>query len=521
MERPCLQLHETIKFAAYRQNLVQTSKASGGSDVIESFRPDLEVMTFNIGGTKFQTSRRSLLAIPNTKLADIDMHRTQYPMIKGAYWFDKNPTVFAAILDCLRNGALHVPDGICTSAFLHEMCYWQIPKSYIASCCLSKVAASSSEKEAADVVWKEMIDEDPDRFSKQLPFLTGVRKLQMQAWLFLEYSNYSTPALIWAILYNIVLVLSIVLQGLETCSIFQEDIPIDNNSYTSQALTTNPVTTVTRSECPNTIDKPQEARRPLRFFFYVNISMISFFIVELLLRFFIAPSKRSFFSCPYNIIDFITNVLLTVMLVVENTCENSKKPACTYIKYIAGLCKVMRVIRIMKLSRCFAGLKVLLLVFRRSFYELLTLMSFLLVGMLMFSTMIYYAELHSGSRMSNVPLAYWWSLVTMTTVGYGDYYPTTAPGYVIAIMCAICGIIITGLAIPILGNNFAKYYDLVASCKAKMLGKEERADPNYPRPAIVENGNLVYQKENVRKNTQYANNSFSMMVSETNGAGLH
>jgi hypothetical protein len=79
------------------------------------------------------------------------MYRAQYPKIKDAYWFDKNPAVFAAILDCLRNGALHVPDGICTSAFLEEINYWQVPKSYIASCCLAKVAACSSDKEAAEV----------------------------------------------------------------------------------------------------------------------------------------------------------------------------------------------------------------------------------------------------------------------------------------------------------------------------------------------------------------------------------
>jgi hypothetical protein len=279
----------------------------------------------------------------------------------------------------------------------------------------------------------------------------------------------------------------------------------------------------TQPECPSPATKPKEvvAYRPMHFFFYINITMISFFIVELILRFIIAPSKKPFISCLYNIIDIITNVLLTVMLVVHGKCENSKHPACTYIKYMAGICKVMRVIRIMKLARCFAGLKVLLLVFRRSFYELLTLMSFLLVGMLMYSTMIYYAELHSErGTFPNVPLAYWWSLVTMTTVGYGDYYPTTAPGYIIAIMCAISGIIITGLAIPILGNNFAKYYDLVASYKAKTTESYESIIPDDPGPSIVENGNLVYQNQNVR-NSQNENSSFTMMVSETNGAGLH
>jgi hypothetical protein len=41
-----------------------------------------------------------------------------------------------------------------------------------------------------------MTDDDPDKFAKLLPILTGVRKFKIQAWLFLEYPNYSTPALV-------------------------------------------------------------------------------------------------------------------------------------------------------------------------------------------------------------------------------------------------------------------------------------------------------------------------------------
>ena len=60
--------------------------------------------------------------------------------------------------------------------------------------------------------------------------------------------------------------------------------------------------------------------------------------------------------------------------------------------------------------------------------EIILLMLLIAVGTLIFSTLIYFSEFGQEEDFDNIPIGFWWSIVTMTTVGYGDKTPKSAWG---------------------------------------------------------------------------------------------
>merc|ERR1740121_1202819 len=59
-----------------------------------------------------------------------------------------------------------------------------------------------------------------------------------------------------------------------------------------------------------------------------------------------------------------------------------------------------------------------------------------------------------------IPSAFWWSLTTMTTVGYGDCYPMSLLGKLLSVFAMIGGGIVLALPITVIGSNFAKMVEM-------------------------------------------------------------
>ena len=65
---------------------------------------------------------------------------------------------------------------------------------------------------------------------------------------------------------------------------------------------------------------------------------------------------------------------------------------------------------------------------------------------------------YEQSPYDSIPTSFWWCLVTMTTVGYGDVVPTQPLGKILAAIVMIFGIVVIALPITVIGSNFSSIY---------------------------------------------------------------
>jgi hypothetical protein len=114
------------------------------------------------------------------------------------------------------------------------------------------------------------------------------------------------------------------------------------------------------------------------------------------------------------------------------------------------------VFRIFRLIKHVPGLWILVYTLKASFGELILLFCFMWVGILVFSSLIYFAE--ERDNIESIPHAFWWAIITMTTVGYGDMYPVTGLGKLVGSLCAMSGLLMIGFSVPALVNNFMLFY---------------------------------------------------------------
>lgn len=199
-------------------------------------------------------------------------------------------------------------------------------------------------------------------------------------------------------------------------------------------------------------------------FFVVETICICWFCFELLVRFLCSPSKTRFFKDVMNTIDFFAIIPYFVTLGTEVAKDKGAQPSVSLA--LIRVIRLVRVFRIFKLSRHSKGLQILGQTLKASLRELALLIFFLFIGVILFSSAAYFAEAdRPGTAFTSIPEAFWWAVVSMTTVGYGDMYPGTVGGKLVGSMCAIAGVLTISLPVPVIVSNFSYFYHRDMECK--------------------------------------------------------
>ena len=167
--------------------------------------------------------------------------------------------------------------------------------------------------------------------------------------------------------------------------------------------------------------------------------------------------------------------------------------------------RLARVFRIFKLGKYNEGMSLFARTLHASIPALSLLCFFVMIGVVLFGSIIFFIEGgtfrqsdlcpdgcyhrmngYSGeeeiSPFISIPYSFYWVMVTMTTVGYGDQFPQTPLGKFFTIICMLCGILTLALPITVLGSNFANEYDAMHG-KSDEEAQEvsERSEPAAKR----------------------------------------
>ncbi len=134
---------------------------------------------------------------------------------------------------------------------------------------------------------------------------------------------------------------------------------------------------------------------------------------------------------------------------------------------------VLRVFRVFKLVRYSESINMIIRVVRAQRNMLITAYLVLFIALIAASTLMFQIE-NPGQPdvFSSIPATMWWGIVTLTTVGYGDMVPMTAPGKILGGCITLLGIGIFALPAGILASGFTQ------ELRRKMTGEgKEQGDP--------------------------------------------
>lgn len=318
-----------------------------------------ELIYFNVSGRSFTTTTFTLDVFPNAILGN-KKRRDDLPRTKnGEIFLNRHPDVFASVLTFYQTGIFDVPMYVNQNVFVRDVVYYGL------------------ENEARESGLRGF-----GKYIRPMPKI----KWQAQGWKLLEYPDSSIPARIVSFSSLLVIIVSIVMFCWETMPGYKN-------------LSSNHINYGTIKTLEN-----------------VEILCITYFTLELILRLFFSPNKWAFVKDILNIIDLITILPFYITLLYEEHEGISI--------YFLRAIRLARVFRVFKLSRHSNEMKILGIAVKDSVRELGVLLFFILLGVLLFSSAIYYAEnAAEGTHLDSIPGAFWWSIVTMTTVGYGDVYP--------------------------------------------------------------------------------------------------
>ncbi|XP_053383381.1 potassium voltage-gated channel protein Shaw-like isoform X21 [Mercenaria mercenaria] len=421
----------------------------------------------NVGGIRHETYKATLKKIPATRLSRLTEALANYDPVLNEYFFDRHPGVFAQILNYYRSGKLHYPTDVCGPLFEEELEFWGLDSNQVEPCCWMTYTTHRDTQDVLGILDRLDLDTDKpteDDIMKKFGWeeqhrageLNFWQRIQPKIWALFDEPYSSTSAKIIAVVSVFFIIVSILSFCLKTHP--EMRVPVLSNATTN----------ISDKNISWRLEK--QRTEPHEAFFYIECVSNAWFTFEIIIRFVVAPIKLDFLKAPVNIIDIVATLSFYLDFLLTKLKQESD---------ILEFFSIIRIMRLYKLTRHFAGLKILIHTFKASAKELVLLIFFLVLGIVVFAALIFYAEriqYNPTNDFESIPVGLWWAIVTMTTVGYGDMVPKTYVGMFVGSLCALTGVLTIALPVPVIVSNFALFYSHTQA-RSKLPKKRRRVLP--------------------------------------------
>ena len=203
--------------------------------------------------------------------------------------------------------------------------------------------------------------------------------------------------------------------------------------------------------------------------FFPELILVVLISVDFVVRLIVCPSRKRFcltLSSFLTLTCLVPTWISLIMMVFLYIVPSQITMLYLQVTQTFWLMRIIRVIAVIQMLISYKSFKVIVLAVKESAHEMLLLGVLICSGAVLFGSLAFLADINEDSLWT-IPDGIWWALITMTTVGYGDKYPISVFGKCIGVVCAMTGILIIALPIPIVANNFVQYHGLERYVKGR------------------------------------------------------
>ncbi|XP_048752081.1 potassium voltage-gated channel subfamily C member 3-like [Ostrea edulis] len=434
----------------------------------------METVKINVGGSEFETKSETLSRYPDTLLGRLSQQTEFYDNRRQCYFFDRNPDIFGPILGLYRTGTLHFPSFYCGATIKQELEFWEISPKLLAECCLQNYLQYEADLQTTQTL-KQAFEEYELDYTDEECRTSNIKRILRKIWLTLEEPSSSRLAKVFNYGFLVVVTFSMITFVLGAHPSFRKE----ELSYSSLLfiIAYRDIRFFKEINLQNPKEVMLGTSLPIETLRHCEMSVSTFFTVELIFHFASCPRRGRFFRSPLNVIDLLLVVAMWVTFALEQDLEflvTNYELVQFYLVMKSLL--VLRLFRVFRLMKLYSGLRIMIMSVRASIRDLLLLSMSFLVASLFFASFIYYAEFYVSDTFSDIFIGIWWSVITMTTVGYGDMYPKSTFGYMVGGVCAFSGMLILAMPVAILATNFSDFYhkNKLREMKVSFLEKKRK-----------------------------------------------